>query len=1028
MRAAFVIALALLASVAWAEPGTGSGYLAGQTVVEVRLEGASPAQLDALALLVQQEVGEPWDPRKVARSLELIFRLGTFDDARAEAVTTDDGVVLVVVVRPSPRLCGTRLSGLGPFTDGQVRAALSRAAGDPFVRGDEQRLAANVTGWYRARGYLEVVVSASLGTCPGRPGKRVELAVVPGPAYRIAELSLPTVGAGFSESRIRQLLGPKLRPGAVYREEALRQGLERLRDGYIDGGFVEFRFLSRRDRRPGELPVPVRVDEASKTVTIPLAVQAGPYVEPVFSFIGPRPTGLLERRLRQTIGLEDARRASLTYAEDAGRRLERLLQGRGNTFARVDVDVREEPYVRPAGVPARLAPQVETLRRLDFRLLPGPRVLLRRPDVTTEGNLFATDRQIARVLREASPKILGFRPPFVEVLGAPWGGPGHYTEEALNGALDVLRDWYRARGYLSARVEPRVELQQPRTALRPGTVRVHLVVDEGLRTTVESLAVNIALDGEVERDPDKRAALLAAWAESVGEWRDSVEARPLNPAAADALAQEVRTWLQGRGFLDAAVSARTELSDDGTLARLSLEGAPGGIVRIGQVIVRDNRRTHLGLIRREVGLEPGSLFDPTALREAQQKLLRSGLFERVEARPAQATGSVRDVELRVRERKRLHAEIGGGVSWPDDGPRVRGELRLRNLDGRGLTVFVQGRASLNWRFLTLGLTPVPEYRAAVGLQLPWIAGVPLRLSLTGVLNDEVDEPTFRLRRSSVGLTLTSRGLGPVRVGGRLELQGRSALRVDPAARLAPSWDTPTDTPFQDTKPLLLVGLTVTGDFRDDPLNPTRGVFAAATVDTTLGNFPTDSPGFGQATGRLQGLIPFGGGFGLKLEGGAGLSWSYTDELPPIDWRFRLGGSSTVRGYALDSLGPTGTRLSWLAEDGLLTSAQNDRTVSVGGTAFYRYSVEVLIPLGPKSPWRLALFHDAGNAALLGNNDAAIDDGTSVAWHPSAGLGIRRITPIGPLRLDVAVQPANVPKLGSVPLGDVVRVHFAIGAL
>jgi translocation and assembly module TamA len=99
-------------------------------------------------------------------------------------------------------------------------------------------------------------------------------------------------------------------------------------------------------------------------------------------------------------------------------------------------------------------------------------------------------------------------------------------------------------------------------------------------------------------------------------------------------------------------------------------------------------------------------------------------------------------------------------------------------------------------------------------------------------------------------------------------------------------------------------------------------------------------------------------------------------LPP-DQRFYAGGSGTIRGYAYQSVGPkfTGT------------------TIPIGGTAITAGSVELRQRFGAN--FGAAVFVDAGQvSASLRTVPGEFRIGT--------GAGVRYFTPIGPIRLDVAV--------------------------
>lgn len=112
-----------------------------------------------------------------------------------------------------------------------------------------------------------------------------------------------------------------------------------------------------------------------------------------------------------------------------------------------------------------------------------------------------------------------------------------------------------------------------------------------------------------------------------------------------------------------------------------------------------------------------------------------------------------------------------------------------------------------------------------------------------------------------------------------------------------------------------------------------------------------------------------------------------DQLP-ASVRFFAGGDSSVRGYEYKSLGPT---RNIYGEDfaGPLEDPAAAEEV-IGGNNLLVTSIEYDYRL-EDSNWVAALFYDQGNAA----------DDTNIDFKRSAGVGVRWISPIGPIRIDVA---------------------------
>lgn len=135
--------------------------------------------------------------------------------------------------------------------------------------------------------------------------------------------------------------------------------------------------------------------------------------------------------------------------------------------------------------------------------------------------------------------------------------------------------------------------------------------------------------------------------------------------------------------------------------------------------------------------------------------------------------------------------------------------------------------------------------------------------------------------------------------------------------------------------------------------------------------------------------------GHRFVGRWSLGWLNTNhfDLVPPDLRFFAGGDRSIRGYDYKSVSPTDS-------EGRLTGAKRLATASIE----YQHQVS--------GPWWAAAFVDGGEA---------VNTFTNVKWKIGVGAGVRWISPIGPIKLDLAFPTREGFSLKNAHL------YFALGS-
>ena len=406
-----------------------------------------------------------------------------------------------------------------------------------------------------------------------------------------------------------------------------------------------------------------------------------------------------------------------------------------------------------------------------------------------------------------------------------------------------------------------------------------------------------------------------------------------------------------KGYAFADVVPTVSLDQQTRLVNLSFTTRPGPKVYIGRIDIIGNERTQDRVIRREMRLDEGELYSGSRLRRSRQRLNNLQYFEEVNiGTRARAEDDLLDLEVQLRERATGQFSAGLGFSSVEDVIFTVSVVQ-NNLFGRG--------QSLSANAYLGGISQ----DFSISFREPWLYGRPIGLGAS-VFNRAEDFQTFDVNRTGASLSL-GRALGEftrLSAAYRYEVLDISDLGPNPSDFLLEAQGESTTSS---------VTPSIVRDSRDNVFNPSEGSLNSLEVQLaglggdnryhrTIGSSTWYFALPGEMTGFVRGRFGFGDGYG-----GEG--------LPPSE-RFFLGGVTTIRGFEFRDIGPKD-------EDG------NPE----GGTSFAQFNLEIGRSLG--SVLRVVAFVDAGNVY---GSDNDFDIGS---LRRSAGLGIRIVTPIGPIRLD-----------------------------
>lgn len=517
------------------------------------------------------------------------------------------------------------------------------------------------------------------------------------------------------------------------------------------------------------------------------------------------------------------------------------------------------------------------------------------------------------------------------------------------------RELLATEGYMSPEIRVSRETDEQAVPARP---RVRVSVAAGPRTRVESVdlrARGALADAAAAGDAQAHATLeawRAAWTLEVGE--------PFTDSAWRGAKNDAVARLRSEGY--AAAAWGDTLADvDARRARaaLTLQAESGPLYRTGELIVEGlhhhDRRSVVNL----ADFPPGTPATESLLLDYQERLQRSGLFERVSVTldTDEAKAAAAPVTVRVGEAPLQQATVGVGIS-ANSGARVALEHLHRRVFGQRATL----RNQLEWG----------TRRSAWEGELASHAQPGLYRNLLGYAAERVesDSDVVSSLRTRLGRSYDSQRIERI---GFVELE---RVRTRPTLAGQQAQVVRSD--------VVAATLNLHGVWRDvdSVLLPTRGQSLA--LQSGIGSVRAldddgaagaGSGGFSRLHLRANWWRPLGADWYAQARLEVGQVFAGDAVAVPETQRFRAGGDDSVRGYAWRSLTP------------------QQGGVDVGGRVVATASLEVARPLSERLPhvwW--AAFVDAGRAAERWR-------GFEPAW--GAGVGLRWRSPVGPLRMDVA---------------------------
>ena len=571
-----------------------------------------------------------------------------------------------------------------------------------------------------------------------------------------------------------------------------------------------------------------------------------------------------------------------------------------------------------------------------------------------------------------------------------WGAKHYFQRTQFDADLKRIVAFYRDRGFPDAKVTSfDVKLND-----RQDAVDVALNIDEGRPILVEQ----IDYTGFDVVPPRHLARLKRRIPLKVNA--------PLDRALAQATREAALDEVRDHGYPYAVVSL-TERPGSHDYARvLTIAATPGTLARYGQIEIGGNQSVSDHVIERQLLFRPNMRYSLSQVQESQRRLYDLGTFQFaniVSNVPEGEQPEVVPMKVTVTEAKPHKVTFGIGYG-SEEKLRATAEWKAFNWYGGARTLDVQTRYSRISSGVRTNFTQ------------PYLFSPHYDLVATGQWWHDA-EPAYTLNTSG-GRATVERAL--TRPGSAARRNGSTAISVtliEEYQQYTVSEEALSTPSFRNTlialgldprtgegKGLLSsVGFDLHRSTADSTINAQRGYMANLHLESATSALGGDFNYF-ETTAEGRYYRPIGGVALLagRVVIGSTRPQGDIDLNVPFFKRYFLGGSDNLRGWGRYEVSPL------------------DNGLAIGGLSKLVVSLEVRKPLW--GSLTAVAFADAGNVWLdpwaINLNDLRYD----------VGPGVRYMTPIGPLRVDVGYQLNPIPGLlvNGSPQTRRFRVHFSIG--
>ncbi|MCK4838175.1 MAG: outer membrane protein assembly factor BamA [Desulfobulbaceae bacterium] len=411
-----------------------------------------------------------------------------------------------------------------------------------------------------------------------------------------------------------------------------------------------------------------------------------------------------------------------------------------------------------------------------------------------------------------------------------------------------------------------------------------------------------------------------------------------------------------KGYAFAETQPKTTKNRAEQTVDLDFQISKQQLMTINRINIKGNTRTRDKVIRREILLKEGGLFNATKLKKSNQRLGRIDFFEDVNISPEPGIDdSQLDLNVEVKEKPTGKFSIGGGYSTVDK-MTFMGEVSENNLFGRGQKLALQANVSSNSNKFNLNFTEPHLFDSKLLIAFSaynWEREYDDYTKDSQGGSISLGYPLWRKWRLNIGFGIDDTNLTDVDLTTASdEIKDSMEYHKTNSVKIALRRDTRNrmygaNKGSRNNLSMKYAGGPLSGDNSYTKLEASSSWYFPVSKKTTL--HPKLTAGYiaGNSSGHL-----------------------------PVFEKFYLGGLSSIRSFDNGQISP-------------IDPVSGDR---IGGNKMWYANLEYIFPLANTQGLSGVVFYDIGNVYDLDQRWQLEN------YKQSAGAGIRWMSPIGPLSL------------------------------